>query len=156
MELPEDKGTYILIVAVAAMRRLAIGRLGVFDIVPGFYSYVGSALGAGGIRARVGHHLDSAAAPHWHIDYLLRCATPIEVWFAPVHRRLEQDWAELLAKAPGFHTPIPRFGSSDYRRSRTTHLFHAKRRPSFRWFEERIRRGFEPDIQPQRVLLAGG
>jgi Uri superfamily endonuclease len=156
MELPEDKGTYILIVAVAEMKRLEIGRLGVFDLVPGFYAYVGSAFGAGGIRARVGHHLESVAAPHWHIDHLLRFATPVEVWFALADRRLEQDWAELLANAPGFHTPIPRFGSSDYRRSRATHLFHAKRRPSFRWFVERIKRGFEPDIQPRRVLLAGG
>jgi len=36
MELPEDKGTYILIVSVAQMTRLEIGRLGVCDVVPGF------------------------------------------------------------------------------------------------------------------------
>ena len=156
MQLPDDKGTYILIGSVAQMKRLEVGRLGVFEIIPGFYAYVGSAFGPGGIRARVGHHLESVAAPHWHIDYLLRFATPVEVWFAMSDRRLEQDWAELLEDAPAFRTPIPRFGSSDYRRSRPTHLFHAKRRPSFRWFEEQIRLGFEPDIRPQRLVLLDG
>ena len=76
------------------------------------------------------------------IDYLLAVATPLEVWFAVSDRKLEQDWAETLAKAPFFRSPIPRFGSSDYRRSRTSHLFYAKRRPSFRWFEELIKIGW--------------
>ncbi len=67
--LPEDKGTYVLIASVCQMKRLEIGALGKFDIVPGFYSYVGSAFGPVGLRARIGHHLESTAAPHWHIDY---------------------------------------------------------------------------------------
>ena len=45
------------------------------------------------------------------------------------------------------------FGSSDYRRSRTSHLFYSKRRPSFRWFDEKIRQLFQPDIRPQRLAL---
>ena len=154
MELPEDKGTYILIVCVAQTKRLEIGRLGTFDILPGYYAYVGSACAPGGIRARVGHHLESAAAPHWHIDFLLGVATPVEVWFASSDRRLEQDWTELLAEAACFRTPIPRFGSSDYRRSRTSHLFYAKRRPSFRWFQEQIKIGFEAEVRPLRLVLA--
>lgn len=155
MELPEDKGTYVLIASVTQARRLEIGRLGQFNIVPGYYAYVGSACGSGGVRARVGHHLESAAAPHWHIDYLLGIATPAEVWFAISDRKLEQDLAELLARAPFFGAPIPRFGSSDYRRSRTSHLFYAKRRPSFRWFEEQAKIGFDSEVRPRRLLLAG-
>jgi Uri superfamily endonuclease len=156
VELPEDKGTYALIVSVAQTKRLRIGRLGSFDILPGFYAYVGSACGPGGIGARVAHHLECTAAPHWHIDYLLGVATPVEVWFAISDRKLEQDWAELLAEAPFFRSPIPRFGSSDYRRNRTSHLFYAKRRPSFRWFEEQMKIGFDPEVRPQRLLLARG
>src|ERR1039458_6858841 len=45
MNLPADNGTYILIVRVPQMKRLAIGSLGEFDIIPGFYAYVGSAFG---------------------------------------------------------------------------------------------------------------
>jgi Uri superfamily endonuclease len=134
-EIPEDKGTYVLIAAVSQMKRLEIGRLGQFDIVPGFYAYVGSAFGAGGLRARLEHHLESSAAPHWHIDYLLQVATPVEVWFSTADRKLEHNWADLLRHTSFFRCPIPRFGSSDYRRSTTTHLFYSKRRPSFRWFQ---------------------
>jgi Uri superfamily endonuclease len=143
MHLPEDKGTYILIAQVSEMKRLEIGSLGIFDITPGFYAYVGSAFGSGGLRARLGHHLESAAEPHWHIDYLLKAASPIEVWFTTADRKMERRWAELMEKAPGLRVPIPRFGSSDYRRSRTSHLFYSKRRRSFRWFQQRIVELFE-------------
>lgn len=144
--LPDDKGAYVLVLQVAQVRRMAIGRLGTFDIRPGFYAYVGSALGAGGLRARVAHHLEAVATPHWHIDYLMGFATLLEVWHAVSDRKLERDWVALLERERRFSCPIPRFGSSDYHRSRTSHLFFSKRRPSFRWFELRVRGAFEPDI----------
>ena len=109
MDLPEAKGTYVLIAYVAQMKRLEVGRLGAYDIVPGFYAYVGSAFGSGGLRARLGHHLESTASPHWHIDYLLGVAEPVEVWYTTANRKLERHWAELLEKAPHFRVPIPRF-----------------------------------------------
>src|SRR6266436_10406306 len=119
MDLSEAKGTYVLIAFVARMKHLNIGRLGAFDIVPGFYAYVGSAFGSGGLRARLGHHLESTAEPHWHIDYLLGVAEPIEVWYTTENQKLEHHWADLLENAPQFRIPIPRFGSSDYHRSRS-------------------------------------
>jgi hypothetical protein len=64
MDLPADKGTYILIARVSQMKRLAIGSLGEFDIIAGFYAYVGSAFGSGGLRARIGHHLESTVERH--------------------------------------------------------------------------------------------
>jgi Uri superfamily endonuclease len=153
MALPDEKGTYVLIASVTQMKRMEIGRLGCFDIVPGFYAYAGSACGAGGLRARLEHHLAAIAEPHWHIDYLLGFAQPIEVWYAISDRKLEQDWAELLDEAPFFRIPIARFGSSDYRRSRTSHLFYAKRRPPFSWFEGQIRALFESEVQPRREVI---
>jgi len=108
MDLPEDKGTYILIAQVLQMKRLEIGSLGQFDIVPGFYAYVGSGFGFGGLRGRLHHHLESTAEPHWHIDYLLQVATPAEAWFSTASRKLEHRWAELLGNAPGFSVAIPR------------------------------------------------
>ena len=137
--LPEDKGTYVLIASVGQMKRLEVGALGKFDIVPGFYSYVGSAFGPGGLRGRIGHHLESTAAPHWHIDYLLQIATPVEVWYTTQDRKLERHWADLMVELPGFRAAIRRFGSSDYHRSRSSHLFYSKRRPSFRRFQESVR-----------------
>jgi Uri superfamily endonuclease len=152
MDLPEDKGTYILIASVAQMKRVKIGSLGQFGIVPGFYAYVGSAFGAGGLRARIGHHLESTAAPHWHIDYLLGIAEPIEVWFSTASQKLEHHWAGLLEKTPNFRISIARFGSSDYHRSRSSHLFYTRRRPSFQWFQQTLREGFE-DICTVRYVI---
>jgi Uri superfamily endonuclease len=155
MELPEDHGTYVLIARVLQTKRLGIGSLGEFEITPGFYAYVGSAFGSGGLRARLGHHLESLAEPHWHIDYLLLVATPIEIWFTTADRKLEKDWAELLEEAPGFRVPIPRFGSSDYHRSRASHLFYSKRRPSFRWLEQQVMERFEAvPLEQYRVPTA--
>jgi Uri superfamily endonuclease len=136
--LPGEKGTYMLIASVSRAKRLRIGRLGTYDIVPGFYAYVGSAFGPGGLRARLHHHLESVAQPHWHIDYLLDHAEPVEVWYALSDRKLEQDLAAVLEQAPNFSIPIPRFGCSDYRRSRTSHLFYAKRLPSFHGFQREL------------------
>jgi Uri superfamily endonuclease len=150
MDLPETRGTYILISSVREMKRLQIGSLGSFAVVPGFYAYVGSPFGAGGLRARIGHHLQSPAEPHWHIDYLLKVASPVEVWFTTADSKLERHWADLFANA--FQVPIPRFGSSDYHRSRASHLFYSKRRPSFRCFQQQIRDYFEGvEVEQYRI-----
>ncbi|HLH54448.1 MAG TPA: GIY-YIG nuclease family protein [Verrucomicrobiae bacterium] len=152
MDLPDEKGTYMLIAWVPQMKRIAIGQLGKFDIVPGFYAYVGSAFGASGLCARIGHHLESTAAPHWHIDYLLQVAEPVEVWYTIAGQKLEHQWAELLEQAPQFRVPIPRFGSSDYHRSRLSHLFYSKRRPAFAWFRQQLVERFE-DVRAEQCLL---
>jgi Uri superfamily endonuclease len=118
-----------------------------------FFAYVGSAFGSGGLRARLGHHLKSTAEPHWHIDYLLQIATPIEIWFTTAKRKLERQWAEMLESAPEFRVAIPRFGSSDYRRSRASHLFSSKRRPSFARFQQQVRRLEGVDGGQYRLFL---
>jgi len=152
MDLPEHKGTYVLIASLPQMKRIEIGRLGRFDLIPGYYAYVGSAFGSGGLRARLGHHLESTADPHWHIDYLLRVAHPVEIWHTTADQKLEHQWAELLAKAPGFRIPIPRFGSSDYHRSRLSHLFYSKRRPGFDPFQQLLAAKFD-EIRAERCVI---
>jgi Uri superfamily endonuclease len=152
MELPEEKGTYILIANVGEMKHLKIGSLGEFDIIPGFYAYVGSAFGSGGLKARIGHHLESTAEPHWHIDYLLKVATPVQIWFTTANRKLEHHWADLLENTSSFRVPVARFGSSDYHRSRASHLFYCKRRPLFCWFQDQIRDSFEGVTVEQQII----
>lgn len=151
MEFPNEKGTYVLIASVPQMKRIEVGQLGQFDIVPGFYAYVGSAFGAGGLAARIGHHLESTAAAHWHIDYLLQVAQPVEVWYTVADQKLEHHWADLLASQ--FRIPIPRFGSSDYHRSRASHLFYSKRPSAFGWFRQQIQQRFG-DVHAERFVLA--
>jgi len=147
LELPKAKGTYILIAFLPQMKRLEVGRLGVCHMTPGYYAYVGSAFGPGGLRARLRHHLESVAEPHWHIDYLLAHAKPVEVWYALSDRKLERALAEVLEQCPSFRMPIPRFGSSDYHRSRTSHLFYSKRPPSFQRFQQEVNQAIgEPPV----------
>lgn len=153
MDVPDEKGTYVLIASVPQMRRIEIGRLGAFGLVPGFYAYVGSAFGAGGLRARIGHHLESTAAPHWHIDYLLQVAQPVEVWYSTADQKLEHHWANLLEEALQFRIPIPRFGSSDYHRSRASHLFYSKRRPVLAWFQQQLVEQFE-GVHAEQYIIA--
>jgi Uri superfamily endonuclease len=119
MELPADKGTYVLIASVPQMKRIEVGQLGEFEIVPGFYSYVGSAFGEGELAVRIGHHLESAAAPHWHIDYLLQVTEPVEVWYTIAGQKLEHHWAGLFEQAPQFRIPsrgsVPRITTAAVR-----------------------------------------
>jgi Uri superfamily endonuclease len=150
MDLPEAKGTYVLIVLVSQMKRLEIGRLGAYDIMPGFYAYVGSAFGPGGLCARLHHHLESAAQPHWHIDYLLAVAEPVEVWYALAGRKLERDLAGLMERSSAFRMPIPRFGSSDYRRRQASHLFYARRRPAFHLFQVEVNQALGEPVEFQQ------
>ncbi|MGA9453413.1 MAG: hypothetical protein WBW41_18965 [Verrucomicrobiia bacterium] len=80
-------------------------------------------------------------------------AEPVEVWYALSGRKREQDLAELLEQASGFRMPIHRFGSSDYRRSRTSHLFYSKHRPSFRWFQHQVSERFGADMAVEQYWI---
>lgn len=129
MIFPSEKGTYILILRLRAHSRLTIGRLGSFDFPGGWYAYVGSAFGSGGLRGRLKHHLAPVTKPHWHIDYL-RAAAPVrEVWWNTGDIRLEHMWAQLLHPLPGADILVPRFGASDC--NCPSHLVFFSAKPSF-------------------------
>jgi Uri superfamily endonuclease len=57
-------GTYALLLSSASRATIAVGRLGDLLLQPGFYVYVGGALGSGGVRARSARHMRSAERPH--------------------------------------------------------------------------------------------
>jgi Uri superfamily endonuclease len=92
--------------------KIRVGRLGGMRLQSGFYVYVGSAFGPGGVRARVNHHQRTSSRPHWHIDYL-RPHTVEGVWFGYDLKRQEHLWAKLLSSMPGVSVPMLGFGSSD-------------------------------------------
>ena len=88
-------GTYALVVGLDRSQDISIGRRGRFHFPAGFYIYVGSALGPGGVAARLAHHLRAGKCLHWHIDYLLgaKCARVTQVWAVESAARLECEWA---------------------------------------------------------------
>src|SRR5690606_19839173 len=111
--LPAEAGTYVLLIRAGEPLRLVPGRLGAFDLPAGLYAYVGSAHGAGGLRARVGRHLRTGKKAHWHVDALTALAPVVEVWASASAERVECTWARALAALPGAVEPIPGFGASD-------------------------------------------
>ena len=116
---------------------MRIARLGVMRLQPGLYVYVGSAFGPGGLAARIQHHRQTAANPHWHIDYLRAICGLVEVWFTTSTIRREHSWANALAQMPGAGVPMPGFGSSDC--DCESHLFWYERMPSVRAFRQRVK-----------------
>jgi Uri superfamily endonuclease len=128
----EGKGIYVLILYLPHWRAIRIGRLGEFHFSNGFYAYVGSAFGPGGLAARLGHHLRRSHKPRWHIDYLRQHAGVSQIWVTGQGRELEHTWAAILPQTGNAQIPVAGFGSSDC--SCTSHLFHFSSRPSIHKF----------------------
>ena len=118
--LNSTPGTYVLVVNLDGHRQITIGRQSTRQFQPGYYLYVGSAFGPGGLKARVGRHMRSEKKMRWHIDYLLPHTTTREVWYQP-QLRLECIWSETIAVVDAAN-PITGFGASDCRCS--SHLYH--------------------------------
>ena len=124
--LPDlGKGTYLLLLQLKRNRRIEIGRRkGSSPILfrAGYYAYVGSAFGPGGLRSRIKRHLWKDKKPVWHIDYLREVAEPVEVWICGGERKMEREWADALIWMEGSQ-PVEGFGNTDDRGSKT-HLFY--------------------------------
>lgn len=108
-----QKGTYALVLSAEEKGRIQIGRLGLLDVRRGYYVYVGSALGPGGLKARLSHHLNRWPRPHWHIDYLRMVARVEAIWYTCDSVRREHQWAEVLMRDRESSVPLTGFGSSD-------------------------------------------
>lgn len=121
-----DPGTYALLLHSDSITRVQIGRWREIEILPGYYIYVGSALGPGGVQARVLRHLRTDKPKHWHIDYLRAFVTPLETWVSYETERLEHQWAQFFYNT-GRMTPIEGFGCSDCKCY--SHLFHTLVKP---------------------------
>jgi Uri superfamily endonuclease len=123
---------------------LNVGRLGKFEFPAGWYVYAGSALGPGGLAARIGRHRETSKTPHWHIDRLRDKAELTGVWYAVGSRRHECVWARALSILPGAHEVAPGFGASDCRCS--THLIHLPERPDRSLFERWVGQPIQQDV----------
>jgi len=75
-EWPSDTGAYALIIALPRSVPIPYRAGREVTFARGFNIYTGSALGPGGLRARIGRHLSpiETKRPHWHIDRLLEAS----------------------------------------------------------------------------------
>ena len=130
-------GTYALIFFSSIKKLISIGKLGTLALEPGFYVYIGSAFGPGGLKARIKHHRNPTSRRHWHIDYLAPILTLNEIWHTYDQIRREHHWAEIHSQTRGAVQPLAGFGSSDCRC--LSHLFYYRRKPSCQNFRRQIR-----------------
>ena len=139
-------GNYVLILKLAEHRSIKIGKLGTNKFNKGYYGYVGSAFGPGGLRARIRHHLRKSRNPHWHVDYLRRRSSPVQIWWSTTRIRREHDWAAVMGKLLGASRVIKGFGASDC--NCFSHLFYFERNPKFIMYKKILSDGgFEPAIK---------
>ncbi|HJJ48792.1 MAG TPA: GIY-YIG nuclease family protein [Methanocorpusculum sp.] len=128
------KGIYALILRCPAEVSVRIGALGEKSFAAGWYIYVGSALGSGGLD-RVCRHIrfyrERYRRPKWHIDYLMERIELTSVIYAATEERLEC----VLSRAVGGEG-IEGFGCSDC--ACGTHLYFRLENPG-----EEIRGAFE-------------
>lgn len=124
----DSRGTYALLLqSKETSTRVCIGARGCMPLKKsGYYIYVGSAYGGGGLAARLSHHLKSVADPHWHIDYLRRACSIRGALVASGGRELEHAWFRRLGSIDRASLPMVGFGSSDC--GCTAHLVHVSSR----------------------------
>jgi Uri superfamily endonuclease len=134
--IPSIAGTYALILRCLQSKHLRIGRLGIFNFPPGWYIYVGSAFGPGGLQARCGHHLRPLIRPRWHIDYLRPAAPLQDIWFTTDAAPREHLWTQIIRGLRRASAPIPGFGSCDCRCP--SHLIYFPFRPFFANFQRAV------------------
>ena len=112
------KGLYLLLMKLERAKTITVGKLGSFTFEPGFYVYVGSAWGPGGIEARVRRHIRRARQGggklHWHLDYLLPHVDELKAISLPGETD-ECGLADALAAALKAERFPPGFGAGDCR-----------------------------------------
>jgi len=131
-----QSGTYVLIFSACEKSLPEIGRLGTLQLKPGFYIYVGSAFGPGGLKARIDHHRKKSGRPHWHMDYLGPFLKLIEIWYTYDTVQREHLWAQIISNTRGTSVPLAGFGSSDCHCK--THLFFRSTKPSIKTFRQKV------------------
>lgn len=128
-DLPRLPGSYALQLYLPQAARLQVGRLGWFDFTAGHYVYMGSAMGSGGLRARLGRHLRGGSRLHWHIDVLRAVCQVSGYTFEAGSQPLECTWSRKIAGLGCASVPVPGFGASDCRSGCASHLVYLGRDP---------------------------
>jgi len=144
-------GTYVLLFFLSEQQKFRAGKKIEINLLPGYYLYIGSAFGPGGLRARLNHHIHLRASARWHVDYLNQVAVLKEIWYATTARKREHDWANLFQQLTELFLPVEGFGSSDCQCR--AHLFSSEKFPFFEYFKKFLNQFFPDDPLLQRLTL---
>jgi Uri superfamily endonuclease len=107
----QGKGTYLLQLRALNVAQINVGKLGLLEVLPGYYAYLGSAFGPGGLNARIRRHLRRDKKLRWHIDYLRKFTLDTCAYYEETSRK-ECLFANELVEAGG-RILQKGFGSSD-------------------------------------------
>jgi len=101
------RGSYLLVIRLREGRRIRTkGKT--FELSPGYYVYVGSAMNS--LEKRVARHFRREKRLHWHVDYLLKEAELLRAYLIPSEVKLEEKLSREVSK---FGEPVPGFGAGD-------------------------------------------
>lgn len=114
------RGSYFLVIGLDTKKEVHTkGR--VFNLKPGYYVYVGSAMNS--LEKRVARHFRKNKKLHWHIDFLLKEAELLRAYLIPNEKRLEEKLSLEVAK---FGEPVEGFGAGDIRVSTNLYRFEGE------------------------------
>ena len=148
--VPAQSGCYVLVLFLRQSQQLTVGRRAAVEFPSGYYLYVGSAFGPGGLRARLGRHLSGSRRRHWHVDYLREVAEPVEAWFQTLAVSREHEWADCLGRGRGLR-PVAGFGASDC--GCLSHLYRGKALPGCSAFRVRLPPGDASALPISRIRV---
>ncbi|MCP4176176.1 MAG: GIY-YIG nuclease family protein [bacterium] len=112
-DIEHKPGTYAILLKNKLSKNIRVGKLGIYIFKPGYYVYLGSALGPGGLHGRLNRHIRRDKKKHWHIDYIRSRMKLLEVWYAVQEENSECLWASKLKLLSKNSKDIINFGSSD-------------------------------------------
>ena len=133
--VPQEPGVYILVFHLAKATSITFDRKGTRHKFPaGWYLYVGSACGVGGLHRRLARHqrrIADGKNMHWNVDYFREHALLSELWYFETDDcRFEHHWAQTVTDQMGATVPVRKFGASDCKAHCPSHFFHLSERPS--------------------------
>lgn len=123
-----EKGTYALIIFASDELSINVGGLGLINVLPGYYTYTGSALGSGvtSLQHRLARHLRIPKKKRWHIDFLLadKNVNVEAIATVPSKQSLECQINQLIRHQMKAKILIPKFGASDCQSGCRSHLLY--------------------------------
>ncbi|QDT33941.1 GIY-YIG nuclease family protein [Thalassoglobus polymorphus] len=141
--IPKSPGVYVLVFYLPRKTAITFDRKGAqHKFLPGWYLYVGSACGPGGLDRRLARHKRQHAdgkRMHWNVDYFREHALLCEIWYSEnADSNVEHQWAKALIELPTASVPVAKFGANDCREKCPSHFFHAPDRPSTAVFRKAL------------------
>jgi Uri superfamily endonuclease len=123
VHIPDKPGSYIIVGELLNESWMNSGPFCGQLLPSGYYFYSGSAFGSGGLRARIGRHLNSGTRKFWHFDHIKEIIKIREIWYSILGlTNLECQFIMKFQSLESASFPILKFGSSDCRFGCPAHL----------------------------------